>query len=77
VQAVDEHVEIGMRQGGVGTAKRGHDLDTGRIKVREIEGGDRVEPLQAGLAEPSRYSTGGMPEVSLIGLIRDHLLYLD
>jgi hypothetical protein len=50
-QAVDEHLEIGVRQGGMGAAKRGHDLDTDRIKGREREDGDRAEPLQAGLAE--------------------------
>ena len=50
-EAVDEYVEIGLRQGGMGAAKRGDDLDSGRLKGREMEDGDRAEPLQASLAE--------------------------
>jgi hypothetical protein len=34
-QAVDQDVEIGVRQGGMGAAKRGHDLDTDRLEGRE------------------------------------------
>ena len=50
-EAVDEYVEIGLRQGGMWAAKRGDDLDTSRLKGREMEDGDRAEPLQASLAE--------------------------
>ncbi len=49
-QALHEKAEIGVRQRHMGTAKRGHDLDSDSAKGGVMKDGNLVEALQKDLA---------------------------